>query len=115
MVMTGCWGQTKPRPEIHLESESFTYYKEYAVGYSLSIRKSIYGKVRIVTDSKEKADLWVYRAKKGEVHKFNIRIVDHEPNKGEWQIVTKKGDEDFSVYFTDVFEADVSIRLLEQP
>lgn len=109
MVTTGCIGQTKPRPEVHLESDSFTYYKEYAVGYSLSIRRSIYGKVRIVTDANEEATLQVHFVKPGEIHHFNVKVVNRKPKDGEWQFVTKKGEEDFTIRVTDPFAADVLI------
>ena len=106
-----CFGQTKPSPEIHIEDETFTYYKEYGVGYSLSERRSIYGKVRIIT--KGRADLQVCFVRWGEIHDFDVRVVDRAPKDGEWQFVTREGDEDFTIRITDIFAADVAILVTE--
>lgn len=110
MALVG-FGQTKPDPVIHLEDETFTYYKVYGVGYSLSEKRSIYGKVRIVT--KGRADLQVCFVKWGEIHDFNVRVVDRTPKKGEWQFVTREGEEDFTIRITDIFAADVAILVTE--
>ena len=106
-----CFGQTKPNPVIHLEDDSFTYYKDYGVGYSLSEKRSIYGKVRIIT--KGRADLQVCFVRWGEIHDFNVRVVNHAPQEGEWQFVTREGEEDFTIRVTDIFAADVAILVTE--
>ena len=111
MMSAGCFAQTRPDPVIHLEDDSFTYYKDYGVGYSLSEKRSIYGKVRIIT--KGRADLQVCFVRWGEIHDFNVRVVDRAPKDGEWQFVTHEGDEDFTIRITDIFAADVAILVTE--
>ena len=111
-LMSGsCFAQTRPDPVIHLEDDSFTYYKVYGVGYSLAEKRSIYGKVRIVT--KGRADLQVCFVRWGEVHDFDVRVVNRAPKEGEWQFVTREGEEDFTIRITDIFAADVAILVTE--
>ena len=110
MALVG-FGQTKPAPVIHLEDDSFTYYKVYGVGYSLSEKRSIYGKVRIIT--KGRADIQVCFVRWGEIHDFDVRVVNRAPKDGEWQFVTHEGEEDFTIRITDIFSADVAILVTE--
>ena len=113
LVSGRCFGQTKPDPEIDFYNKRFSFYKEYAVGYSLVVTRSLYGKVRIITEGR--ADLRVYFVKPGEAHKLNVRVVDREPDrfKGEWQFVTREGEEDFTIRITDWRVADVFVLVTE--
>ena len=111
LVAVSGFGQTKPDPVIHLEDDSFTYYKEYGVGYSLSEKRSIYGKVRVITNGR--ADLQVCFVRWGEIHDFDVRVVNRAPKDGEWQFVTREGEEDFTIRITDIFAADVAILVTE--
>lgn len=111
VVAVSGFGQTRPNPVIHHEDDSFTYYKEYGVGYSLSEKRSIYGNVRIISNGR--ADLQVCFVKCGEIHDFDVRVVNREPMDGEWQFVTGEGEEDFTIRITDIFAADVAILVTE--
>jgi hypothetical protein len=113
LAAAGCFGQTKPAPEIDLYNERFSCYKEYGVNTSLVVTQSLYGKVRIIT--KGRADLQVCFVKWGQPHKLDVRVVNHTPDrfKGEWQFVTREREEDFTIRITDIFDADISVLVTE--
>ena len=115
MAAASCFGQTKPAPVVDLYNERFTCYKEYAVGCSLAVTQSLYGKVRIVDINKECPDLCVWFVNYGEAHGLDVRVVNRAPDrfKGEWQFVTRKGDEDFTIALTDWKWADVFVLVTE--
>lgn len=107
--------QTRPRPEIYLMEESFKYYTEWGVNFSVAIKRSIYGKVRILKDNEGPADLRVHIVEPGGIHKFAVKVVNREPKDGEWQFVTKPGEEDFTIrlIYNPLDCYDVSIRIAE--
>lgn len=113
LLSAGCLAQTRPRAEVDTYNGRFTCYREYGVNTSLAVTTSLYGKVRVITEGRP--DLYVCFVRKGEAHKLNVRVVDREPNRlnGEWQFVTRKGDEDFTIRITDIFNADVSVLVTE--
>lgn len=113
VVSVSCFGQTMPSPEIDLFNERFSCYREYGVNTSLVVTQSLYGKVRIIT--KGHADLQVCFVKTGQPHKLDVRVVDRTPDrfKGEWQFVTREGEEDFTIRITDIFNADISVLVTE--
>lgn len=107
-----CFGQTRPRAEIDLELDRFTCYREYGVNTSLSVTQSLYGKVRIIKEGRP--DLYVCFVGQNDARTRDIRVVNHEPDEGEWQFVTRKGDEDFTIRITDdFFNADISVCVVE--
>lgn len=107
--------QTRPDPEIHFIEESFTYYVEWGVNFSISKTRSIYGKVRILTGNEGPADLRVYIPKPGGISDFRVKVVNREPKDGEWQFVTKPGEEDFTIrlIYDWRYDYDVAIRITE--
>ena len=113
LVTVSGFTQTRPRAEIDLELDRFTCYREYGVNTSLSVTRSLYGKVRIITEGRP--DLYVCFVGQDEARKRSVRVVNHEPDrfKGEWQFVTRKGEEDFTIRITDIFNADISVCVVE--
>lgn len=113
MMAVAGFGQTKPDPVIDFYNKRFSFYKEYAVGYSLVITRSLYGKVRII--DKGRADLRVFFVRPGEAHRLNVKVVERAPDrfKGEWQFVTREGEEDFTIRITDWRDADVFVLVTE--
>lgn len=67
--------------------------------------------MRIISNGR--ADLQVCFVKCGEIHDFDVRVVNREPIDGEWQFVTGEGEEDFTIRITDIFAADVAILVTE--
>lgn len=108
-----CFGQTRPRAEIDLELDRFTSYRVYGVNISYSVTQSLYGKVRIIKEGRP--DLYVCFVGQDEARKRSVRVVNHEPDrfKGEWQFVTRKGEENFTIRITDIFNADISVCVVE--
>ena len=115
MAAGSCFAQTRPAPVVDLYNERFTCYKEYGVNTSLAVTQSLYGKVRIVDINKECPDLCVWFVKWGDAHGLDVRVVNRTPDrfKGEWQFVTKKGEEDFTIALTDWKWADVFVLVTE--
>lgn len=105
-----CFAQD--RPVFHLQNKTITIVTDYGANISGSVTRSVYGKVRIVGPN-EVADVRVWFVKWGEVHDFNVRVVNHAPKEGEWQFVTKKGEEDYTIALTDWKWADVFVLVTE--
>ena len=111
LVTVSGFGQTRPRAEVDLQYDRFTCWREYGVNTSLTMTRSIYGKVRIITEGRP--DLYVCFVKQDEARNRSIRVVNHDPGEGEWQFVTRKGEEDFTIRITDIFNADLSVCVVE--
>ena len=107
-------GFAQDRPVFHLQNKTITIVTDYGANISGSVTRSVYGKVRIVGPD-EVADVRVWFVEKGHVHDFNVRVVEHTPNRkeGEWQFVTKKGEEDYTIALTDWEWADVFVLVTE--
>lgn len=112
-VAVSGFGQTRPRAEIDFENDRFTCYREYGVNTSLSVTRSLYGKVRIIEEGRP--DLYVCFVRQDEARKRSVRVVNREPDRfnGEWQFVTREGEEDFTIRVTDIFNADISVCVIE--
>lgn len=113
LVFLGGFGQTRPRAEVDLQYDRFTCWREYGINTSLTLTRSIYGKVRIITEGRP--DLYVCFVGQDEGRNRSIRVVNHDPDrfKGEWQFVTREGEEDFTIRITDIFNADLSVCVVE--
>ncbi len=111
VVAMSSFGQD--RPVFHLQEETITIVTDYGANISGTITRSVYGKVRIVTDPKEHADVRVWFSNWGEAHDFNVKVVNRAPKVGEWQFVTKKGEEDYTIELTDWLWADVFVLVTE--
>ena len=105
-----CFAQD--RPVFHLQNKTITIVTDYGANFSGTVTRSVYGKVRIVGPN-EAADVRVWFVKWGEVHDFNVRVVNRTPKDGEWQFVTKKGEEDYTIALTDWQWADVFVLVTE--
>ena len=113
MAVAG-FAQTRPRAEIDLGLDRFTSYRVYGVNISYSVTQSLYGKVRIIKEGRP--DLYVCFVKPGQGHMRDVRVVNRTPDRfnGEWQFVTREGEEDFTIRITDdIFNADISILVTE--
>ena len=111
LVTVSGFTQTRPRAEIDLELDRFTSYRVYGVNISYSVTRSLYGKVRIIEEGRP--DLYVCFVGQDEARKRSIRVVNREPGEGEWQFVTREGEEDFTIRITDIFNADISVCVVE--
>ena len=112
LAAASCFAQD--RPVFHLQDETITIVTDYGANISGTVTQSVYGKVRIA-GPKEVADVRVWFVKQGEVHDFDVRVVNHKPDrfKGEWQFVTKKGEEDYTIELTDWRWADVFVLVIK--
>ena len=110
LAAASCFGQD--RPMFHLQDKTITIVTDYGANISGTKTRSVYGKVRIVGPN-EVADVRVWFVNWGEVHDFNVRVVNHVPKEGEWQFVTKKGEEDYTIALTDWKWADVFVLVTE--
>lgn len=111
LVAVSGFGQ--PRPVFHLDNETITIVTDYGANILGTVTRSVYGKVRIVDMKKEHADLRVWFVNWGHPHDFNVKVVNHAPKDGEWQFVTRKGEEDFTIALTDWQWADVFVLVTE--
>lgn len=112
LVTVSGFGQDRD-PVFHSEDETITFVTNYGANILETVRRSVYGKVRIVDRNEECPDLRVWFVKWGEVHDFNVRVVNRAPKDGEWQFVTKKGEEDYTIELTDWRWADVFVLVTE--
>ncbi|MBQ6100886.1 MAG: hypothetical protein IJL04_01190 [Bacteroidales bacterium] len=106
-------GFGQDRPVFHLQDETITIVTDYGANISGTVTRSVYGKVRIVTDPMEHADLRVWFSNWGEAHDFDVSVVNRAPKEGEWQFVTRKGEEDYTIELTDWRWADVFVLVTE--
>lgn len=111
LASINCFAQD--RPVFHLQDETITIVTDYGANFSGTVTQSVYGKVRIVDMNKECPDVCVWFVNWGHAHDFDVRVVDHTPKKGEWQFVTKKGEEDYTIALTDWQWADVFVLVTE--
>lgn len=111
LASSSCFAQDR-NPVFNSENETITIVTNYGANILETVTQSVYGKVRIVGPD-EVADVRVWFVKWGEVHDFNVRVVNHAPKKGEWQFVTKKGEEDYTIELTDWRWADVFVLVTE--
>ena len=111
LAAASCFAQDRD-PVFHSEDETITIVTNYGANILETVTQSVYGKVRIVGPN-EVADVRVWFVKWGEVHDFNVRVVNHTPKEGEWQFVTKKGEEDYTIELTDWRWADVFVLVTE--
>lgn len=111
LASINCFAQD--RPVFHLRDKTITIVTDYGANISGSVTRSVYGKVRIVDMKKEHADVRVWFVNWGHPHDFNVKVVDHAPKEGEWQFVTKKGEEDYTIALTDWKWADVFVLVTE--
>lgn len=102
-----CFSQENP--VFNIEDKTINIVKEYGANISATVTRSVYGKVRIVDASKECPDIRVWFVEAGQIHDFGVSVVDHSPKDGEWQFVSRKGDEDFTIGLSDPFQADVFV------
>ena len=109
-LVVACFAQD--RPVFHPQDETITIVTDYGANISGTVTRSVYGKVRIVGPN-EVADVRVWFVKRGEIHDFGVRVVDRTPKEGEWQFVTKKGDEDYTIRLTSWQQADVFVLVTE--
>lgn len=112
LVLTAVFGFAQGSPVYHSDDETITIVTDYGANISASVTRSVYGKVRIVGPN-EHADVRVWFSNWGEAHNFNVRVVDRAPKEGEWQFVTKKGEEDYTIRLTDWLDADVFVLVTE--
>ena len=105
-----CFGQDYPI--YHVADKTITIETTHGANLTVTKTRSVYGKVRIVGPN-EAADVRVWFVNWGEVHDFNVRVVDCAPKEGEWQFVTKKGEEDYTIRLTDWIDADVFVLVTE--
>lgn len=110
LVSINCFAQDYP--VYHVADETITIETTHGANLTVTKTRSVYGKVRIVGPN-EAADVRVWFVKWGEVHDFNVRVVDRAPKEGEWQFVTKKGEEDYTIRLTDWLDADVFVLVTE--
>ena len=101
LVLTAVFGFAQGSPVYHSDDETITIVTDYGANISASVTRSVYGKVRIVGPN-EHADV-----------RFNVRVVDRAPKEGEWQFVTRKGEEDYTIRLTDWLDADVFVLVTE--
>lgn len=100
-------------PAYNAADETITIETIHGANLSSTVTRSVYGKVRIVDTGKESPDVRVWFVKWGEAHDFNVRVVDNTPKDGEWQFVTRKGEEDYTIGLTGPFQADVFVLVTE--
>ena len=110
LAAASCFAQD--RPVFHLQNQTITIVTDYGANISGTVTRSVYGKVRIVGPD-EVADVRVWFSNWGEAHDFNVRVVDRTPKEGEWQFVTHKGEEDYTIALTDWRWADVFVLVTE--
>lgn len=111
LITVSGFGQDRD-PVFHSEDETITIVTNYGANILETVKRSVFGKVRIVGPN-EVADVRVWFVKWGEVHDFNVRVVNRAPKDGEWQFVTKKGEEDYTIELTDWRWADVFVLVTE--
>lgn len=112
-LMLAVSGFGQDSPVFNLQDETITIVTDYGANISGTVTRSVYGKVRIVDINKERPDVCVWFVKRGEAHDFDIRVVNHAPKEGEWQFVTRKGEEDYTIALTDWQWADVFVLVTE--
>ena len=100
-------------PIYNVADETITIETIHGANISGTVTQSVYGKVRIVDINKECPDVCVWFVNWGEAHDFNVRVVNREPKEGEWQFVTKKGEEDYTIALTNWLDADVFVLVKE--
>ena len=110
LAAASCFAQD--RPVFHLQNQTITIVTDYGANISGTVTRSVYGKVRIAGPD-EVADVRVWFSNWGEAHDFNVRVVDRTPKEGEWQFVTRKGEEDYTIALTDWRWADVFVLVTE--
>ncbi|MBQ5959009.1 MAG: hypothetical protein IJL44_07485 [Bacteroidales bacterium] len=93
----------------HAADKTITIETTHGANLTVTKTRSVYGKVRIVDRNEECPDVRVWFVEKGHVHDFGVNVVNHAPKDGEWQFVTKKGEEDYTIGLTGPFQADVFV------
>ena len=106
LAAVDCFGQDYPI--YHVADKTITIETTHGANLTVTKTRSVYGKVRIVGPN-EAADVRVWFVEKGHVHDFGVNVVDRAPKEGEWQFVTKKGEEDYTIRLTGPFQADVFV------
>lgn len=99
------------KPEVfNRYDKTVTITNNYGANILETTTMSVYGKkVRLITDYSECPNVTVCFVKYGEPHSIEIDIVDHKPVGEQWQFVTQKGEEDFTIRIESFFYADMIV------